>query len=271
MKWRRGLCAAGLAVVIGVTGAARPAHAAESGRRAPDMQAQVFGFDWVGAAILVAGLAVGGGGGGGGLDAAVQEIKAAVDQAKNDIIAHTDAIAAAEVKACVRANTIEFTNINSLPPPVLILWAQSATSCATLASAYLQAMDSKPSIDELGFVLGPIYAIAVSARAKAGLVNGLDILRQEQIRGYEAVAAKLVAECTHRWEKDDNPRYIYPVYITCTVYPGKVGEQTVLKGWPPGRPEPPISYTIANQRADELSSRSIANDALPRLRAGAWP
>jgi hypothetical protein len=267
VRWKHGLCAAVLATAMGVAGNVQPAHAAETETRNTGVQAQAASFDWVGLVVSVAGALFGGGGSNdAALQAAVHEIVSAVESAKTDIINHADALAAAEVEGCVTAATIEFTAIEVFPDDLLIQWAQSVTQCATLATAYLGALQSREAVDNVGFLVGPIYAIVLAARAKAGLVNGADLVMAEEIRAYEAVVAKLVPQCSHTWEKDDNPRYVYQVYITCEVYPGKVGTDAVLKGWPPGRPEPPISYARATQRADALTSRSIALDALPQLR-----
>jgi hypothetical protein len=260
--------AAGLAVTIGVAGTVQPAAAAErDAGAAPAVQAQasVITFDWTGLVIAAAGAILGGGGGGSGLEAAIQQIEAAIEQAKNDIIAHADAVAAADVQACVRAATIEFTNIDTYPPPVLMLWAQNLNGCAARASAYARTLVSRPAVDNIGYLIGPIYSMLLAAWGRAGLVNGVDLIIQDEVSAYEAVMAKLVPSCWHNWIFDDNPR-VFEVEIFCEVYPGKVGKDIRFIGWPAGRPEPRVPYDRAIERADALTSRSIAIAALPRLR-----
>jgi hypothetical protein len=230
------------------------------------VQAALINVDWTSLVVGVAGL-IFGNRAEDAIRAAVAEIKAAIAQSQAEIIAHVDAVAAAQVQACVRAAAIEFQNIDLLSPPVLALWAQQVTGCATLATAYVNTLQSRPSIDNVGVLIGPIFAIVLAARARAGLIQGTELVLQDQIRAYEAVVAKLVPVCSHRWEKDDNPRHIYPVHITCEAYPGKVGRDTRFLGWIPGNPEPSVPYSRAMERCDAQTSRGEAIAALPRLRA----
>jgi len=262
-KMVRCLVAAGLAVTIGVAGLVGPAQAEQ--RTAP-VQAAAFGFDWVSLVVgVVAAMSSNGGGGGSSLDAAVQQIVAAVNQAKTDIISHTDAIAAADVQACVRSATIESSNIEVFPPPVLILWAQNATSCAELAVAYLGALTSPQAVDNVGALLGPIFSIVFAARARAGLINGTDLLLQDQIQGYEAVVAKLVPTDCKKWIARE-PGYPNEKWWECHAYNGDFGSSDVVVG---NLREPDRAQ--AENRATRNTSRAVAQDALPRLRGTPLP
>ncbi len=246
----RGLAAAALAATIGVAGTAQPAHAESKQPPRPDAVAQVVVFDWVSAAIAVAATLLNNG----NSDGAVRQILAAIEATRVDIINHIDAIASAEVQACVEANTIEFANIEFFPPPVLTLWAQSATSCATLATAYVNAVQSPQAVDNLGFLIGPIYAIVLAARAKAGLVNGVNLLLEDEFRAYLAVSIKLgpaPGQCVpFRIEGQIE-------YYTCRMYNGDTGRNA----------NPQIAWNIAARN----TSSPIADAAMPRLYAALHP
>lgn len=272
-KLLHGLCAAGLAITIGVAGPVQAAQAAQTKARA---EAATVAFDWASLTIAVASaLLSGGGSSDAALQAAVRQIEAAIEQAKNDIIGHTDAIAAAEVQACVRAATIEFSNINVLPPPVLILWAQSATSCATKATAYLNTLVSPQAVNNLGYLIGPIFSIVLAARAKAKLTEAVDLILQDQVRSYQAVKTKLAPQCaetqTYDWEL-----YVAVRYYTCTAYTGAtthdfenwIGDCFVI---PPDsttwcrRENEPIDRAAVELAVTRDTSRPIAIEALARL------
>ena len=248
---RHALVAASLAVTVGL-GSAAPAAYADTRPPAPthvttDVTTQAVAFDWVSAAIAVASALLRGNGDSSG---AIRQILAAVEAAKTEIISHTDLIASAEVQACVEASTIEFANIEFFPPPVLILWAQNATSCATLATAFIQAIVTPQAVDNIGFLVGSIFAIVLAARAKAGLVNGVDLILKDEIRSYQAVLGKL----------GPAPGACVPFriegqieYYTCHAYNGDTGrDYPALAAW-----------NIAARN----TSWPIANDALPRLQA----
>ncbi|MBX6357539.1 MAG: hypothetical protein IRZ05_17015 [Micromonosporaceae bacterium] len=264
-----GLVAACLAVTVGVAGLAGPAQAARprTEAEAQSVQAAVFGFDWVSLVVAVVGALSSGGGGGGGsaLDEAVRQIVAAVEQAKNEIIAHTDAVAAADVQACVRSATIEAANMEAFPPPVLILWAQEATSCAELATSYLGALVTPAAVDNVGSLVGPIFAVVFAARAKAGLVNGLDLILQDEIRAYEAVVAKLTPTDCRKWRAKE-PGYPVEKWWECHAYNGDLGVSDVVVG---NLREPDRAQ--AEDRATRNTSRAVAKDALPRLREAPLP
>lgn len=239
----KGLAALTLTVAVGMAGTVQPAQAAPPPRPAPEATTMVF--DWTSAVIAVASHLLSGDSGAGG---AVQQILAAIEEAKNDIIRHVDAIASAEIQGCVEAATIEFANIEFFPPPVLTLWAQRATECATRATAYLQALESPQAVDNIGFIVGQIFAIVFAARAKAGLVNAVDVLLSAQIRSYQAVLAKL----------GPGPGACVPFriegqieYYTCRAYNGDTG-----RGYPAS-----VAWDIASHNISE----PIARSALPRL------
>lgn len=257
----KGLAAASLAVTIAVAGSGMPVQAAETKRAASTNNAQVFAFDWISMVVAVAGYLMSGTGSGGNLEAAIAEIKAAIEQSKIEIIAQIDAIAAAEVEACLEAHTIEFLNIDFMDEYTLRAWAQNATTCATQASAFAGAVQSPQAVDKIGFVIGPIFAIVLAARAQAGFVNGTDLVLQSQIRAYEAVVTKLTpTNCQIITVSEGSTRY--ERWWRCTAYNGDVGRSSPCFG----RDCMPNRVTAENQ-ATRNTSRPIALGALPRLRS----
>jgi hypothetical protein len=262
----RGAVTATLVVALGVGGTAVPAQAATY-RTTADARAQLVGFDWVGTAITVVALALSGGGGSTDLDAAVQQINAAIQASKTEIIDHIDAVAAAEVQACARSATIEFADINTLSTSVLQLWAQSATSCATKAKAYLEALQSPRAADNIGWVIGPLFAIVVAARTKARLTNGIKLVLQDQISSYELVVAKDKAACSDAWQTwQDNEWGFYTEHrYTCTAFNGE--QASWMEYWYGSNVENPIDHTYVEEYPMRDTARPVAQNALPRLRA----
>ncbi len=267
-RMSRGIVAVALAVIIGVGVTSPTQAAAEPETRADVAQVQVIAVDWVGLVVGVVTSALFGGSSG-DIDAAVRQIVNAVESAKTDILNHIDAIAAAEVKACVRSHTIEFTDIDSFSPSVLQLWAQEATRCAGLATAYLDAVQSQQATDNIGFLIGEIYAIAIAGRAKARLINGINLLVDDQIRSYETVVRKLAPVCTERrvTERDHLGRpFITEIQYNCVAYNGdsafgmEVWRRGILVG---GRP---LNRSAVDAAATRNTSRAVAQQALPRLR-----
>jgi len=250
----RGVTAALLAVAVVVPGHAAPARAVN--------------LATVGAVIEVASRAVtlvknilGGGMSDAALRAAVREIITAVESAKTEIIAHIDAIAAAEVRACARHHVIEFADINAFNPDVLQRWAQDATGCATLADSILRAVSDKAAADNLGLTLNVIGPIALAARARAGFsTSGL----MATLRGgNEAIIPKLAPDCREtRLAEPGSP--IVEIQYTCVAYNGDsaFGLQIIRRGRPVG---PPIDKQAVAAQATRQTSRAVAAAVLPQL------
>jgi hypothetical protein len=228
----------------------------------------MMAFDWVGAIVAVAGAALSSGGSSSSLDAAVRQIIAAVEESEQNILDQIDRLASAEVKACARTHTIEFSDMDSMSRTVLQLWAQSATSCAAQANEFVQAVQTKAHVDAIGFAITQISAIAIAARAKAGLINGIDLLVRDQIRSYETLVTKLQPACDEqRWtEYDERGRPVLTeIHYTCTAYNGDVAhdyEQYHLTTMVHG----PLNRPAVDADATRNTSRRVAMDALPQLR-----
>jgi len=238
-------CVFAVVLALAITTTAAPARAA---------------VDWTSLIVnVVTKLFSGGGSNDAALQAAVRQIIDAVNGSKADIIAHTDVLASAEVRACARQHAIEFTDIDNMNPTTLQIWAQNATGCATLASAYLSAVTAPQAVHDIGAALGPIFTIAAAARARAGLVNGTDLLVRDEISSYQKVVVKLTpSDCTKYRAKE--PGFPVEKWWECTAFNGDVGQSDWVTG---SNLEP--DRTQAENRATRNTSRPLAQDAVPRL------
>jgi len=97
------------------------------------------------------------------------KVLGAINEAKVAIMAHADALAAADAKACTRHAVIEAEDAATFSPDVLATWAQQVTGCVTLIDSLLNAVTDKGTINELGFALGTVGPIALATRKQAGL------------------------------------------------------------------------------------------------------
>jgi hypothetical protein len=255
---RRGLVAALLSVVMIVSAGARPAQA-------------VIPWATIGAIIDVATKAINlykaiSGGGGisdAALKEAVRQINAKIDEAKTEIIAHIDAIAAAEVRACVRHHVIEFVDIELFSPSLLQSWAQDATGCATLADSTLHAVTDKAAADELGLAVNVITPIAVAARARAGFSTFgiIDTLRT----GNQAAMSKLAPSCITYYLPLSPIAPIAEGHYDCTAYNGDRASSNTWIVYGSTIIGPPPDFAAAERKATERTSREIAFGVLATL------
>jgi hypothetical protein len=198
------------------------------------------------------------------LNAAIAQITAQIEQAKTDIINHVDAVASAEVQACVRTHTIEFQSINSMSPTVRQLWAQNATSCAELATAYLGALTSGQAVDNIGWLVGEIFTIAIAARTKAGLIEGLSLLREDEVTAFTRVRDKLTPSCYYHQDPSGAPIVAFWRYYTCTAYNGVTATGQEFHVGATVRP-PLIDPPAVEAEATKNTSRPVAISSLATL------
>jgi hypothetical protein len=263
----RSLTAGMLAAALSVAGNAQPVHAAPTDVRPLAVDPYSIIIE-IGINLLSHAFS-GGGVSQAELAQAVAQITAQIEQTKTDIINHVDAIASAEVQACARTNTIEFASINSMSRTVLQLWAQSATACATRATAYLHALTSPAAVDNIGWLVGEIFTIVIAARTKGGLTEGLDLVRQDEISAFETVVNKLTPDCqTAVWWPGGGPDPDADSYheYTCKAYTGRQSRFTEL--YQAGTlVTPPVDLAAMKDEAARGTSWSAAVAALASLRA----
>jgi hypothetical protein len=250
----RGLVAAVLAVVVVLPGHAQPAHA---------VSLETIGkvIDIATRAVTLVKSILGGGVSDAALKEAVRQIIVAVEAAKTEIIAHIDAIAAAEVRACVRHHVIEFADVDRFTQDVLQRWAQDATGCATLADSVLRAVSDKAAADNVGLGLNVIGPIALAARARAGFsTSGLMATLRS---GNEAIIPKLAPDC---WETrvKEPATPIVEIWYECRAYNGDYASdsQIIRRNKPIG---PPIDKARVAAEATKRTSRAVAVAVLPQL------
>jgi hypothetical protein len=194
------------------------------------------------------------------LRAAVAQIIAAVENAKNQIIAHIDAIAAAEVSGCTRHHVIEFVDMNEFNTSLLQRWAQDATGCATLAEATLKAVTDKAAADNLGFALNVIMPIALAARARAHFST--DGLMASFRSGNEALIPKLAPDCRQTIVREPGAPVVENQYH-CVAYNGDTADGIRFGSGP----LPPSFKEEVAARATRNISRAVAVAVLPQLTA----
>jgi hypothetical protein len=239
-----GATAAVLAVALAVAGTAKPVKAAVP-------YAQI--------AIAVAS-ALFSRGGGGDLERAKREIIDAINSARRDIIAQIDTIASADVRACTDAATTKVLQIDALDEFSLALFANDAVNCATLSSAYFDAVQTPAAADTIGNLIGAIYSIAMVGYTKLGF-STVDLL-DRLIRSYEAVAVKMTpTNCTKMTLNGDAPRTFEQFWV-CTAYNGDRGfSESVLCGVSSAGvrcvPHPPIRTEAEDRAAANTRMRAM--------------
>jgi hypothetical protein len=251
-KLLTGLLAIVMAAAIGATGGARPAKAA---------------VPWLQLGIAVASHLFGGGGGSDAIERAKQEIIAAINASRQEMLNHIDAIAAADVRACNQAATTLVAQIDLMDPFVLASFVLDAVNCSALSSAYFDAVQSPASADNIGKLMGSIYSIAMLGFAKLGFPT-VDLL-DDLIVSYESVVRKLVPSCREDTvrEYDFNGRIVsLEIQYMCTAYNGDqgYGSEVYYRG---KRVTPPLNRPAVEDQATINTSRGVAQAALPTLRS----
>lgn len=252
-RWLSGVVAATLAIVVA----------------APPRPAQAGLDDWfedIGNALAeIVANSDQGGGPDPQLEAAKQEIIAAVNAAKQEILDHIDAIANADVRACTDAGVIQVAQVDALDPITLALFVDGAVRCATLSSAYFDAVQDIRAADNIGFLMSVIYSIAMVGFTKFNL-STVDLV-SSLIVSYEHVVTRLTpANCVKKVvpepRQPGEPPAPVEKWWECTAYNGDVGQSGSCfgRGCEPDR-------AAAENDATRNTSRAIAVKALPQLRA----
>lgn len=254
-RLRKGLVAAAMSLVVAAGVTVRPVPASAA-------------IPWAQIVVAVASyLFSNSGGSGGDLERAKQEIIAAINASRDEIISEIDRLASADVRACVEAATTLVNQIDLMDDFTLSVFALDAVECASLSTAYFDAVSDKAQADRIGMLMGEIFAIAMVGFRKMGF-PATDLLAQ-LIRGYEAVVVKLAPTCTEvtTTEPDSMGRpYITEIQYTCVAYNGDIGFGMEI--WKRGRlVGQPLNRERVKNEATRNTSREVARVALPQLRA----
>ena len=254
-RLHKGFVAAAMAVVLSAGVTVRPAPASAA-------------IPWANIAVAVASyLFSNSGGGGGDLERAKREILAAVDASRQEILNHIDAIASADVRACARVATTLLPQIDLMDEFTLSVFALNAVDCATLSTAYFDTVRDPVSADRIGMLMGEIFSIAMVGFVKLGFPP--DDLLAQLIQGYEAVVAKLVPTCDENIirEYDTYGRLVTTeIQYTCVAYNGDsaFGYEMYYRN---RLVTPPLDRARVSADATRNTSRGVAMNALPQLRA----
>jgi hypothetical protein len=121
------------------------------------------------------------------------QMKAALNQAKTEIIAELDDLAAAWDSSCA-ANAVDtFQNIDQLTPDNLQAFAISSDKCVTDAQAQIGVVRTGAAIDKIGFALNTVGPIALLANAHAGFPT--DALKQHIMEANRQLQRSLTPTC----------------------------------------------------------------------------
>lgn len=237
-RLRRGLVASMLALAITLPGGARPAQAFD-----PAVIKQYI--DIATAAYNLVKSIFGGGASDAAIRDAVRQIINAIEASKVQILAHVDALATAEARACARHHVIEFADVDRMEGITLQVWAQDVTGCVTLIDSLLGVVTDKAQLDLLGLALNVAGPIALSARSRAGFSNGG--LLSTLIHANNTDLAVLMPPCRTIRDVEGRVEYL------CTNYDG-VRAISTSRNW-------------AVDQATRGTSRMVAKAALPLLTA----
>jgi hypothetical protein len=195
-------------------------------------------------------------GGGLTLNDAVQQIKQAVLDARNQIIDQIDLVAVASVRACAESAVIEFNDIDQLTPDSLQAFAMNATACATQAQSLIPAVTATPAaVDEAGFALNTVGPLALAARARAGFTTAT--LTSVLAGGDTSLVSALLPSCFKDDLSGGEPGVPHIYAWDCTAYNGDEAEIVIAGN--------PNAKAAAQDQASRATSRAIAQAVLPQL------
>lgn len=242
-----------LAVTVGVVGPAQPASAG---------LIEDFFEDVIQSIVDIAV----GDGTSGQLEAAKQEILAAINGARQDILDHIDATTVAEVRSCTQAAVINLGDMENPPPGFLLGPAlNSAVNCATDSVAFFDVVQNPAAADNIGFLMGVIHGLTMAGYVQLGVDPPAGLLAN-LVQGYESVVVKLRPECTLEVRSNGPPgSYFYTRIYTCTAYNGDSASH--YTSCERGVCDNPVDMARLEDRATRNISRGQAQEALPVLRA----
>lgn len=197
-----------------------------------------------------------------------EQIVKAINEAKTAIIAHADALAAADAKACTRHAIIESADVHLLSKDVLTSWAQQVTHCVTLIDSLLDVVVDKPTLNQLGLALGSVGPLALATRRQAGLSTAG--VQSMLIEAHTTVEAKAAPDC-HNTREEKFSRILgegaWRVHYKwgCTAADNtKVANYVILKLEDPA---PAIDIPAIRAQVGRNTSWKLAQQVLPVLRA----
>jgi hypothetical protein len=188
------------------------------------------------------------------LEQAEAQIISVINEAKTEIIAEIDRVAADEVKACAKDAVTAFVDIRRMSPDTAMAFAMSTLSCVDKADVGIDGLPTPAAVDQVGFALNAVGPIALMARAHAGFST--DGLRQTVIHAHQRNIQRLQPSCiANPLTGDSEPGQPLEIQIICTAYNGD-------QGFDSGFGTQPIDYTYAIQQATSHTSYPVSQAAL---------
>ncbi|SDY98986.1 hypothetical protein SAMN05421504_108154 [Amycolatopsis xylanica] len=194
------------------------------------------------------------------LEQATAQIIDAINAAKSQILAHIDALAAAEVKDCARPAVGDFADITRLTLDQKQAFAREASACVSKADNRIPLL-GEAAVDEIGFALNTVGPIALIARAYSGLTN--PELTATLRNANTNLVARLKPSCIAHWLWPDATPQFVEVELICTAYNGHQGFDSVIVNR--RKPSPPIDFTDAINAAAAGTSYPIGVAALRQI------
>lgn len=250
-----GVAMAVLAITVALPGTAQPAQAFDPATIKKYIDLARSAYNQIKSLL--------GGGSESEIQAAVRQIVAAIEESKNEILSHVDALASAQARACARHHVIEFADIEQFSPDVLQSWAQDVTGCVTLIESLIDVVDDKAQVDLLGLALNTTGPIALAARTRAGFSTSgvFSVLRD----GNETLIEKLAPDC-HRTTVREPGSPIIEIQYSCVAYNGDQGfGLQICRRTGTGGCTAPIDEAAVQDQATRGTSRAVARAVLPTL------
>jgi hypothetical protein len=154
------------------------------------------------------------------LEQATTDINA-VNAAKTEILAHIDAIAAAQAKACAKGLIIKYESGEDLTKDNQQLLALDSIDCLVEIESVMAELDEHAAVDTLGFALNALGPVALLVQAHAEFDDTIAGILDLVASGNQTVIETLVPKCQQYTIKGDaKPPEIQ---IRCTAYNGETG------------------------------------------------
>jgi hypothetical protein len=164
------------------------------------------------------------------LEQATTDIINAVNAAKTEILAHIDAIAAAQAKACAKALIVKYESVEDLTQDNQQLLALDSIDCLAEIESVMAELDEQAAVDTLGFALNALGPVALLVQAHAEFDDTIAGILDLVASGNQTVIETIVPKCQqHTIKGDAKPPEIL---IRCTAYNGETGSEVSYVGDP---------------------------------------
>lgn len=196
------------------------------------------------------------------LKQATADVLAGIDEAKAEILAQIDGIAAAEGRACAQGIILNAGDMDAVSQQVREQLAFDGVYCLSLIESLLATVDDEAAVDKLGFALNALGPVVMMARAQAGLSESPGVV-DWLVNGNLAVDAKLYPQCMVMTLNGDSDGSFIEQNIRCTAYNGDLGFGF---SWV-GDPAQDSKKEKAADQATRNTSRAVGQELIPVITA----